>query len=178
MIDSWMNRGVAHFENLGAKATGVRVHDQQTAHDTALAAQIRQANFVYLSGGKPNYLYEVMHGSPVWEAIVSVHESGGIVAGCSAGAMIMGAQFVYSGATQAFGLVPNSVIIPHFDEFPGFLSRVMSLFKNSSLNMFGIDGYTALVVQDDQYTVEGLGGVTLIQQSGKTRYTHGEIITP
>lgn len=178
MIDSWMSRGVAHFKTLGVKATGVRVHDKNTAHDETLAEQIRSANFVYLSGGKPNYLLDVMHNSPVWEAILSVHQKGGVVAGCSAGAMIMGEKIMYGGETEAFGLIPNSVIIPHFDEFPGFLTRIMNMIKGRSLNTFGIDGYTALVVNNDgRYQALGLGGVTVIQQSGKKRYTHGETIT-
>ena len=41
MIDSWMNRGVAHFQRLGVQASGVRVHDKETAHNLDFANQIR-----------------------------------------------------------------------------------------------------------------------------------------
>ena len=178
MIDSWLNRGVAHFTKLGVETHGVRVHNRATAENLDFADQIKQANFVYLSGGKPSYLYNLMHDTPVWNAILDVHHKGGVVAGCSAGAMIMGTQFMYGGTTDAFDLVPNSVIIPHFDEFPGFLSRIMRAFQSSNRTMYGIDGYTALVVDPTKphYEVLGSGGVTVITKSDRTRYISGDTI--
>ncbi len=92
-IRYWSDLGVAHFAGLGARAEAVGVIDRESAHDASCVARIESANFVYLSGGKPQYLYDTLVGSPTWAAIMRVLEGGGVVAGCSAGAMICGTAF-------------------------------------------------------------------------------------
>ena len=84
-IRYWSELGVRHFAGLGAQAEAVPVIDRPTAHDASCVARIEAANFVYLSGGKPQYLYDTLAGSPAWAAIMRVLEGGGVVAGCSAG---------------------------------------------------------------------------------------------
>ena len=176
MIDSWMNRGVQHFKRLGAEAVGVRVFDAETAHDPAHVAAINRANFVYLSGGNPNYLADCLEGSPVWDAIMGVHLRGGIVAGCSAGAMIMGEEiFGPGGQRTGFDLLHNVVIVPHFDEFIGLAARVMRFLGDKSLTMVGVDGRTALVVNGGRCEVLGKGGVTVFKNRQNTKYEAGLI---
>ncbi|MEZ5256810.1 MAG: Type 1 glutamine amidotransferase-like domain-containing protein [Ilumatobacteraceae bacterium] len=92
-IDDWMHRGAAYFTSLGADAEPVRVWDRDSANDPSLAERIASADFVYLSGGRPSYLHDTLNGSLAWHAITSVVERGGLLAGCSAGAMIQGERF-------------------------------------------------------------------------------------
>lgn len=177
MIQSWMQKGVAHFTRLGVTVTAVPVINRATAQNVAYAAAIRQANFVYLSGGNPGYLHESLANTPVWEAILSVHQSGGVVAGCSAGAMIMGERIAGPGGNrEGFNLLPGTIIMPHFDEFPGILSRVMRLLSSRSLTMIGIDGRTALVVAENgRLEVLGQNQVTFFTQTGTQKYNHGDL---
>ena len=58
-IAYWSRLGVEHFARLGARAEAVEVIDRASADDEGRAARIRAANFVYLSGGKPDYLFEI-----------------------------------------------------------------------------------------------------------------------
>jgi peptidase E len=76
---------VEHFTSLGVQVEALPVIDSASANDPALAAAVDKANFVYLSGGKPDYLYRTLDGSLVWRAILSMLERGGLLAGCSAG---------------------------------------------------------------------------------------------
>src|SRR3990172_9732773 len=87
-IGYWSRLGVDHFTRLGATAEAVEIVNRAGARDEALAARIRAANFVYLSGGDPDYLYQTLNGTPAWAAIEGVLAGGGVVAGCSAGAII------------------------------------------------------------------------------------------
>jgi cyanophycinase len=170
----WMEKGVAHFTRLGVAVTAVPIIDVQSAQEPMHVETIRQANFVYLSGGNPGYLYKTLHGSPVWEAIMAVHQNGGIVAGCSAGAMVMGARIMGPGNNKpGFGLLPNTVIIPHFDEIPGILSRVLRFFNGQNMTMIGIDGSTALVVENGRYEVLGKNQVTIYSTKGTNQYPAG-----
>src|SRR5947208_2833436 len=65
-IGYWSRLGVEHFTRLGAQAEAVEVINRATASDETFAARIRNANFVYLSGGKPDYLFKTLADTPVW----------------------------------------------------------------------------------------------------------------
>lgn len=175
-IAYWSNLGVEHFTRLGAQVEAVPVIDRASADDSALAERIAQANFVYLSGGKPQYLYQALAGSLAWAAIEQVLANGGLLAGCSAGAMIQGEKFYgFPGLKEGFGFVPGALVIPHYDEFGSSMLQSVAMVTGRSLTILGIEGYTALIRQDDQYEVLGSGGVTVINHGGKKRYTQGPL---
>ena len=176
-IRYWSELGETHFRALGAEVKAVPVIDRQTANQPELAEQVWQANFVYLSGGKPGYLVQVLQDSLVWQAMVQVYRAGGVIAGCSAGAMIFGSRIpgfpLRSEAVPGFGYLENAVVIPHYDELPGTLAILMKgLFRHEI--MVGIEGNTGLVCVDGGFEVMGKGGVTLSNSTGKKRYTQGE----
>jgi cyanophycinase-like exopeptidase len=141
---------------------------------------VRAANFVYLSGGRPAYLAETLAGTPVWDAILDVLARGGVVAGCSAGAMIFGAKVPHLPPppiwVPAFALLPDVVIVPHFDEMGAMLVQIMHWVLGSGYTLLGIDGNTALVCADSSYTVAGRGGVTVWSAHKKVRYADGDAV--
>jgi len=174
-VGYWMELGLRHYAGLGAAVQALPVIDAASANDPDFAGEIAQANFVFLSGGRPEYLFRTLNGSRVWQAILGVHQAGGVVAGCSAGAMVLGAGFPgFPRWTQGFGLLPGVVIFPHFDEMaPLFVGGVRRLVKRGS-TVLGIDGSTALFVDGGEKWVLGLGGVTVIGAGSSTRFTHGQ----
>lgn len=156
VIQGWMQRGVDHFTRLGADAQAVPVVDRKSADDAELAARIATANFVYLSGGKPAYLAATLRGSRTWQAILDVIASGGLLAGCSAGAMVQGGYFAGFPRRQVgFGLWPNVHIIPHFDEMPGPAVAMMRWLVGRGVTVVGVPGNTALVHHHKGYQVIG-----------------------
>lgn len=173
-IAYWSNLGTGHFSRLGvSRVDALPVIDRPSAQDPAYAERIRGANFVYLSGGKPDYLLNTLEGTPAWQAIVSVLESGGVVAGCSAGAMIFGARTAtgfFSGTQKAFGFLGDAFILPHFDEMPGWIARLVPVLVKD-LTLVGVEGNTALVCTAAGLRVEGSGGVTIGRGSQRIRYT-------
>jgi len=177
MIDSWAKRGEEHFTRLGTSVESVRIWDRATANDPAYAARISAANLVYLSGGKPAYLYETLKESLAWEAITGVLQKGGLLVGCSAGAMIQGERFLgfrRSGQQAGFGLWPGVTVIPHFDEIPSAIISSMRLVIGKEATIIGIEGNTAFVQRDGQYEVFGQG-VTVWSAEHKVRHTAGVI---
>jgi cyanophycinase len=175
----WARLGIEHFARLGVQAEAVGVIDRTSAENESLAARIRAANFVYLSGGKPGYLYETLKGTLAWAAIESVLNNGGVVAGCSAGAMIFGERFPNFPIPwpwhPAFNYLPGTVVMPHFDEInSGFISALKAMIGTTAL--IGIDGNTAVVHQNGQFTVAGSGSV-LVWNAQKKRYRKGEGIS-
>jgi cyanophycinase len=175
-IGYWSRLGVDHFTRLGARPEALPVVDRPSADDPDLATAIVAADFVYLSGGKPDYLYRTLSGSRAWEAILSVLAGGGLLAGCSAGAMVLGEKFFgFPGWNNGFNLLPGVTVIPHFDEIPGAMTRSIRLLAGKELIVAGIEGNTALFQNGRQYEVLGAGGVSVWNGAGKTRYAAGPL---
>jgi cyanophycinase len=173
-IDYWSRLGVDHFQRLGASAESVPVLDTASANNPVLAARIAEADLIYLSGGSPGYLHQTLAGSLAWQAILGVHQAGGVVAGCSAGAMVMSESFIaFPGWKTGFGLLPGVTVIPHFDELGGRTLAVLSQPQRPRLTIVGVERNTALWVDGDHWEVLGSGGVTVWTDSRRVRYTAG-----
>jgi cyanophycinase len=173
-IQYWCDLGEQHFKNLDVEwVSSLKVIDRSSAMDEVMADRIRQANFVYLSGGKPHYLYMTLEGTPVFDAIRFVLEQGGVLAGCSAGAMIFGERIPGSpfpwSWENGFNYLTGSMILPHFDELPKTLLSAFIPFSGQ-LKIVGIEGNTALVCSNKACTVCGSGGVTVIHGNDKQRF--------
>ena len=176
-VSYWSNLGLAHFTRLGVQVEALPVIDRASAHEERWAERIRQANFVYLSGGHPRYLHETLADSPVWQAVLQVHQQGGVVAGCSAGAVVMGDKIPGFPLWQGvFGLLPDTVVIPHFDEISQWLVKLAELLVTRRKMMLGIEGNTALVITPQACEVVGSGSVYLRNHHLKQRYRQGETI--
>lgn len=177
----WADLGVNHFTRLGVEVQSLPVFDRASAQEPRLAEQVAAANFVYLSGGKPTYLYDVLQGTAVFEAITHVLDTGGVVAGCSAGAMIWGERIprfppppVWQ---QGFAYLPHVVILPHFDEMSHVMTNILHFILGSGQTLVGIDGNTALILMEETLTVAGSGGVTVWNSEQKERYTAGDLVS-
>jgi cyanophycinase len=164
----WAEMGIQHFRSLGAAAVAVMALDRAGCQAPANAQAVRTANLIYFSGGKPDYLLATLSDTPVWEAVLEVLGRGGVVAGCSAGAMILGGWIPArptSGSISiwrpAFGLVPRTVIFPHFDEIPRWITAPLGWTRPRRSTLLGIDGSTALVGRDDTWEVFGRGRVVV-----------------
>jgi cyanophycinase len=177
-IAYWNNLGISHFQGLGASVQAIPITNRQEAEDSWRSLGIQEANFVYLSGGKPDYLFETLRGTPAWQAILDVLAKGGVLAGCSAGAMILGEKIAWGKrGRKAFNLLPGTVIIPHFDEIPSVMKNGMHLWVGNQYTLLGVDGYTALVIDGDNRRVVGKGGVTVWNQKSRHRFEAGEEVS-
>lgn len=178
--ERWAQMGVEHFTQLGAAVEPIMLLNRADAENAEVVARLAAANFIYFSGGKPRYLLETLQDTASWQAILGVFAAGGIVAGCSAGAMVLGGEvFDFPKVWHtlpALGLVPGIAVIPHFDELPSGLLSTIARGRNSA-RVVGIDGATALVGSNNQWIVCGRGGVTVFTKSGKRRYVEGEAVT-
>ncbi len=184
--ERWAKMGVEHFNALGAQTQAVMALDRAGCSDPGLADQVRAANLIYFSGGKPDYLYKTLEGTPVWAAALEVLWRGGVLAGCSAGAMIMGG-FVPGFSMRmgiprtehwlsGFGLIPSAVIAPHFDEFPELLTNTMFRGAPHDSFLIGIDRNTGLIGSTGNWEVLGTGRVTVRQNGDRMRYTDGQTV--
>lgn len=179
----WIEMGVAHFRALGARAEGVPALTRMDCLRPEFVEAVGQSDLVYFSGGKPDYLYRTLRGTALWQAVLDVLAAGGVLAGCSAGAMIFGSYMPDVNAFPplvrwgpAFGLVPGTVVIPHFDEIPGALVSLAARLSPKGSTLIGVEGNTALVGCGGGWQVVGLGGVLVQQGRVRRRYTMGQAV--
>jgi cyanophycinase len=175
--ERWARMGVEHFTRLGVAVTPVLLRTRADAESPTLAAQIAAANFVYLSGGKPQYLLQTLHDTVCWEAIAGVFAAGGVVAGCSAGAMALaGAMFEWPQLWRTrpgLGLAPGLAVIPHFDELPGGMKALLRRAPRP-VTIVGVEAATGLVGAGREWTVYGRGSVTVFTPGHEATYHSGE----
>jgi cyanophycinase len=184
--ERWAKMGIDHFNHLGAQTDAVMALDRAACIDAKLAARVRAANLVYFSGGKPDYLYNTLVDTPVWQAVSEVLARGGVVAGCSAGAMIMGAYVpvfseligipTISKWQDGFKLVPDSIIAPHYNEFPEIFSSLIFGGRPAGTFLIGVDADTALVGSNGSWKALGARRVTIKRDHATQRYTEGQTV--
>ncbi len=180
----WLEQGSAHFAALGADVEGVELRSREDAFDDACAQAIGEADLVYLSGGKPDHLLDVLEGTPAGAALHAVHDRDGIIAGCSAGAMVLAARqprvgrrrfFRFpTGWRDALGFVDGAAVIPHYDAFPEALALALVLAAPRGMVVLGIDEETAAVGRGGTWQVQGRGRVTVWRGRERARHRTGD----
>jgi cyanophycinase len=182
MPEEWADRGIRHFrERLGIEAQAALILNREQAGD-GFVPLVETARIIYFSGGNPRYLTETMAGTPFLRAVEARWRDGAALAGCSAGAMMLGAAIQNivgrPGETvPALGLVPGICVIPHFDRIehyrPGALAAVRERRK-TGIVLVGIDELTAAVCIGGAWHVHGKGTVLVVTDAGELTCTAGE----
>jgi cyanophycinase len=175
--------GVEHFAGLGAEVEPVMVRDRADADDPAAVQAIGEADLVYLSGGKPSHLRRVLDGSGVGRALTDAHARGAVLAGCSAGAMVLaGHAFDFRVRVlpwplrwrDGFGFATGVSIVPHYDAWPEALSALIALQAPRGCVVLGIDEETAVVGRDGAWQVHGASRVTVWRGRRRERFRAGD----
>jgi len=180
----WASMGVAHFGELGAEVEPVLVRDREDADDAAHAQAIGEADLIYLSGGKPDYLLRVLDGSLVGGALLDAHERGAVLAGCSAGAMVL-AGHTFDLRVRVLpwplrwrpglGFAPGTSVVPHYDAWPEPMSAIVALQAPRGSVVLGIDEDTAVVGRDGTWQVHGRARVTVWRGRRRERHRAGDV---
>lgn len=181
----WIEQGTEHFGALGAEVEGVELRTRADAFDDACCQAIGEADVVYLSGGRPEYLLDTLVFTPAGDAVVEVHQRAGVLAGCSAGAMILAAHVprvrgrrfvrVPVGWRRALGVVDGATILPHYDAMPEPFAAAFVMLAPRDGAVLGIDEETAIVGRDGVWQVRGRGRATIWRGRHRSRHREGDI---
>jgi cyanophycinase len=183
----WAAQGEAHFAALGAAPVPVLIRDRASADDPLAVAAISDADLVYLSGGKPGHLLGMLRDSTAGAALRKAHARGAVIAGCSAGAMVLGGHQLRVGGRgflglpvgwqDGLGLVPGLVVVPHYDAIPETLVAPLVLAAPEGALVVGIDEDTAVVGRDGARRVQGRGRVTVWRGLRRERHRAGAAVS-
>jgi len=169
--------GIRWFKSMGVRnVSAVSLIDQQSANDPAVADALRTAKLIYMLGGFTHYLAQTLLGSKAWLAVLDAYQNGAVVAGSSAGAMVMCEHYYdpKSGKVMpGLNLVPNSCVLPHHNTFgKNWAEKLKRLLPGVSL--VGIDEYTGVLTNDTEWQVLGAGAVTIYRNNTIQRYENGQ----
>lgn len=176
------NNGIRWFQSLGGKdVQSVPLISRIRADDQTIAQSLREAKLIYLLGGFTHYLGQTLKDSSVWDAAVEAYRNGAVIAGSSAGAMVM-CQFYYDPGSarvhDGLNLIPNSLVLPHHNTF-GKNWAPQLLKKIPDVTLIGIDEQTGMIDdgEDHSWTVHGKGEVTLYCNGKVETYSAGGTFT-
>jgi cyanophycinase len=160
--------GVNWFKNLGAtNVSALPLIDSTSADDPAIVEALSQAGLIYLLGGFPEHLAQSLRGSRSWQAIMSAYQTGAVIAGSSAGAMVL-CEYYYDpdsdSVVEGLDLIKGLCILPHHDTFgKNWAACLKKRLPDTAL--LGIDEETGLIcrVSEGRGRVHGKGKITLYQ---------------
>jgi cyanophycinase-like exopeptidase len=150
-LDNWHNLGAQAARRLGVEQVVLDVRNRDDANDSNWADLVSGAGLIYLSGGNPSFLARTLVGTLVWQAIEREWRQGAALAGCSAGAMVLGGyvpdlRHPRAGGVDGLHVIPGVRVLPHFDRYtrwvPNFAMRTLAA---PATHIIGIDEDTALI---------------------------------
>lgn len=153
------------FGDLGASVKALDVLQRRDAENKENVDMVRAARFIYFSDGSPLHLRSVLKDSSLWAAIVEAWQAGAVVAGSSAGAMVIGDPMVdpRGGAfTLGLGLIRRIAVAPHWEHWTTDKARRMTQLMPADTVIAEIEERTALIKwKEGEWSIAGAGNVTL-----------------
>lgn len=176
------SNGVNWFRHLGAtQVEALPLIDKASANDPGVVAAISRSRLIYLLGGFTGYLGETLAHSASWDAMLAAYAAGAVIAGSSAGAMVL-CQYYYDPSQRrivaGLNLVPHACVLPHHNTFgKGWAQQLGALLPEVAL--LGIDERTGMLGDDGVgsktgWRVYGQGSVVVYRAGKPTIYRSGE----
>lgn len=202
-VEYWCEQARQRLGALEAAVEALAVVDRQSAEDPENAEKIAAADLVYLGGGMPHTGMQILGGTACLQALLLAGEGGALIAGASAGAMMLCAhswmispeldqaveQIVMRGLDpeqveppavsflDGLGLVPDSLCWPHLNMFYSQRWLRGGLLPPRT-TMLGVDEQTALLLNGSgQGRVLGRGRVLVVQPDFQmAEYYQGDLV--
>jgi cyanophycinase len=173
------NNGISWFQSLSAKdVLSVPLIDRESANDENIAQSLREAKLIYLLGGFTHYLGQTLKDSLAWQSALDAYQNGAVIAGSSAGAMVM-CEFYFdpSGGRvhKGLNLIPNSLVLPHHNTFgKSWAPRLAK--KIPEVTLIGIDEQTGMIddAENNSWNVHGRGEVTIYRTGAAELHPAGK----
>ncbi|ASY19864.1 cyanophycinase [Candidatus Planktophila vernalis] len=185
-LEYWKQLGLTQAKAIGVEATYLPIYTREDAFNQKYVDAVANSALMYMSGGDPHHLAEVLSDTPLWSAIVENWKTGASLAGCSAGAMVLSAhipnfRLLKKTATQGLNLLPEIRVIPHFNKFfkwiPESAAKVLLHVPDNSI-LIGVDELTAIVKRsgDTEWVVVGEAKVHVLKGLPDQQLHDGERI--
>ena len=171
------------FRGLGVKHVyKLNVDTREDAKSEKALRILDETTAIFFTGGDQVKITSLLGCSPVCERMQEIYETGGCIAGTSAGASVMSETMMVGGNDEhthrigsalrlapGLGFVRGLIVDQHFAE-RGRVGRLLgAVTQNPRVLGVGVDENTAVILERDQkFTVIGEGGVTILDAGSST----------
>ena len=172
-LSYWESLAIEHFKNLNVNHKHIDARNRNDLNNDSVIEEMKKSNFVFFSGGSPNHLYDSINNSKFSDELLKI-EKRGIIAGCSAGAMIMGEKMI-----KGVGLnyLPNTIVIPHYGEsFYSWISNTVKVLNRGKYKLLCLEKDTYFIKDDVQLSVLGKQNVHIIFKKEHHTFSDGDTI--
>jgi len=185
-LSYWKELGLRQAQDIGVQETYLPIYTREDAFNQKYVDQVANSALMYMSGGDPHHLAEVLIDTPLWSAIIENWKTGASLAGCSAGAMVLSAhipnfRLLKKTPTAGLNLLPEVRVIPHFNKFfkwiPESAAKVLLHVPDNSI-LIGVDELTAIVKRsgENDWLVVGQAKVHVLRGMPDQQLHDGERI--
>jgi cyanophycinase-like exopeptidase len=185
-LEYWKELGLRQAKSIGVEATYLPIFTREDAFNQKYVDTVANSALMYMSGGDPHHLAQVLIDTPLWDAILENWKTGASLAGCSAGAMVLSAhipnfRLLKKSPTAGLNLLPEIRVIPHFNKFfkwiPESAAKVLLHVPDNSI-LIGVDELTAIVKRsgDTEWVVIGAAKVHVLKGLPDQQLHDGERI--
>lgn len=148
---------------------------------------VRNAKFIYITGGDQNRFMDVVAGTAIEKAIHEAFQKGALISGTSAGAavmsklMITGNELKYPEATlknieennvevkTGLGLIQGAIIDQHFVKRSRYSRLISVIIEHPDQKGIAIDEATAILVKGKEVEVIGESQVLVIDNPKRSK---------
>ena len=166
---------VEWFQSLGAtNVTALPVIDRISADDPDHAGLLINSKLIYLLGGFPHYLGQSLADTLCWQAIQQAYLTGAVIAGSSAGAMVLCDNYydpVGMKVMKGLGMIGGICVLPHHNKFgQDWAPRLLQWLPDMIL--VGIDEETGVITDASKghWQVFGKGASTIYRGGQIEKY--------
>jgi cyanophycinase len=179
------------FTTLGCKnLTVLDIRSKEDSEKQESINLIKTANCIMFSGGNQSKITDKIGGTTIHDILIDRYqnESGFVIAGTSAGAMVMANHMIAGGsATEAFikgavtmykglGLIPELIIDTHFIRRGRFGRQSEAVAKHPNLIGIGLAEDTGMIIKNgNDCTVIG-SGMTIVFDGSQLSHNNQSIL--
>lgn len=187
---SWASLGLEHYERMEVRARVSGLKYRADAYSEDHVAVLEGASMFYFSGGNPAFLADTLRDTPFWQTIMRGVDQGVVLAGCSAGACIMGEMAPDSNRAPSeidslfvpgLQVMPGYTFGPHWDMLPTWAPGLQNLILGAvpeGCTLVTLDENTAIVGDGTTFQVFGSGQVGIAADGAITAsHLTGETLT-
>jgi cyanophycinase len=162
------------FRELGLRRlVHLDIRGREDALDPVQLEKVAGASGIFFTGGDQVRITTKLKGTELYARVRELFEGGTLVAGTSAGASAMGTAMLVGGSTkeeshkvggafymaQGLGFVDDLIIDQHFAQRARIERLIGAVAENPGGIALGIDEDTAVVLDDQDFSVIGAGAV-------------------
>ena len=171
--DYWKKLAINHFKSIGVPHKHIDAKNKDEIDDEQVINEMSKANFVYFSGGNPQHLINSISVNKFMNELIRIRKNG-ILAGCSAGAMIMGKKMIKG---RGLNFIKNSIIIPHYGEsYYSWISNTVKLLNKGKYKLICLEKDTYFTITSSKIKIIGNNNIHIIYKNDHTTYSDGDIL--